>query len=193
MGDAAHLACGAVFGPTATGETAYAQRLLHLLKPDMLLRWDKRFDGNCRAPSCSAWPAAPLSVIGSVPVRIVDAQVTVTCTDGTVLGASYRLATTLTNARRHSAGALVSLYHQRWKRESAYNALRHTILHGRVLRPGDAVGVERRCGRWSREGRRVAGEPAGLSRRLMDHEPTAPGTLASSAVRSSSPVRCTPR
>ncbi len=37
---------GAVFGPTGEGETGYARRLLHLLKPDMLALWDKGFDGN---------------------------------------------------------------------------------------------------------------------------------------------------
>ncbi|MEV6037469.1 transposase [Nonomuraea sp. NPDC052116] len=37
---------GAVFGPSATGETACAKRLLHLLTPDMLVLWDKGFDGN---------------------------------------------------------------------------------------------------------------------------------------------------
>jgi hypothetical protein len=37
---------GAVFGPTDTGETAYARRLLHHLGPDMLLLWDRGFDAN---------------------------------------------------------------------------------------------------------------------------------------------------
>ncbi|MER6441561.1 transposase [Streptomyces sp. NPDC001185] len=38
---------GAVFGPTDEGgETAYACRLLHLLRPDMLVLWDKGFDVN---------------------------------------------------------------------------------------------------------------------------------------------------
>jgi hypothetical protein len=153
---------GAVFGPTATGETAYAKRLLHLLRPDMLVLWDKGFDGNDfitavtntgaqivgrlrsnrRAPILSLLTdGSYLSVIGSVPVRIVDAQITVTCADGTIFDASYRLVTTLTDARRHPAGALVCLYHQRWEHESAYYALRHTILRGRVLRSGDPVGA----------------------------------------------------
>jgi hypothetical protein len=154
---------GAVFGPTATGETEYAERLLHLLTSDMLVLWDKGFDGNHflaavtdtgaqvlgrlrsnrRTPVLSRLAdGSYLSVIGSVRVRIVDAQITVTCTDGTVFDASYRLVTTLTDARRHPATALVALYHQRWEHESAYYALRHTILHGRVLRSGDPVGVE---------------------------------------------------
>ncbi|MEV6081018.1 transposase domain-containing protein [Streptomyces sp. NPDC052069] len=37
---------GAVFGPPAGCETGYASRLLHLLRPDMLVLWDKGFDGN---------------------------------------------------------------------------------------------------------------------------------------------------
>jgi hypothetical protein len=154
---------GAVFGPTATGETAYAQRLLHLLRPDMLVLWDKGFDGNDflaavtgtgaqilgrlrsnrRAPILSHLAdGSYLSVIGTVKVRIIDAQITVTCADGTVFTGSYRLATTLTDARRHPATALVSLYHQRWEHESAYYALRHTLMHGRVLRSGDPAGLE---------------------------------------------------
>lgn len=37
---------GAVSGPTATGETDYARRLLHLLDASMLVLWDKGFDSN---------------------------------------------------------------------------------------------------------------------------------------------------
>lgn len=35
-----------MFGPTAEGETGYAARLLHLLKPKTLVLWDKGFDSN---------------------------------------------------------------------------------------------------------------------------------------------------
>jgi hypothetical protein len=37
---------------------------------------------------------------------------------------------------------LVRLYHERWEIESAFLALRHTLLDGRVLRSGDQPGVE---------------------------------------------------
>ncbi|WTV16912.1 hypothetical protein OG593_31790 [Streptomyces atratus] len=66
----------------------------------------------------------------------------VTCTDGSNFEGSYRLATTLLDARHYPADRLVHLYHERWEHESAYYALRHTILHGRVLRSHDPVGVE---------------------------------------------------
>ena len=37
---------------------------------------------------------------------------------------------------------MVRLYHERWAIESAYFALRHTLLQGRVLRSGDRPGLE---------------------------------------------------
>ncbi|MFE9360501.1 IS4 family transposase [Streptomyces olivaceoviridis] len=154
---------GAVFGPTDEGETACARRLLHLLGPDMLVLWDKGFDANdflaqvtatgakvlgrLRSNRRTPVPArlddgSYLSAIGTVHVRIIDAEITVTCADGTVFTGSNRLATTLTDARRHPAAALVSLYHERWEHESAYYALRHTILAGRNFRSGDRAGLE---------------------------------------------------
>ncbi|MEV8309802.1 hypothetical protein AB0P36_21235 [Streptomyces flavidovirens] len=80
-------------------------------------------------------------------VRIIDAQTAVTCADGTSFTGSYRLVTTLTDARRHPATALVGLYHQRWEHESAYYALRHTIMNGHNLRSGDPAGIEQEM--WS--------------------------------------------
>ncbi|OIJ89368.1 hypothetical protein BIV23_41635 [Streptomyces monashensis] len=154
---------GAVFGPTAEGETSYAGRLLHLLRPDMLVLWDKGFDGNDFLAAVNATRAqflgrlrnnrrtpvlsrltdgSYLSVLGTVKVRVIDAQITVTCADGTVFTGAYRLVTTLTDARRYPAAALTRIYHQRWEHESAYYALRHTIMDGRLLRSGDPAGIE---------------------------------------------------
>lgn len=154
---------GAVFGPTSVGETDYARRLLHHLRPDMLVLWDKGFDANAFLAAVAGTGAqflgriranrrtpvlarlgdgSYLSVLGTVPVRIVEAKITVTCKDGTSFTGSYRLATTLADARRYPASTLVALYHQRWEHESAYLALRHTLWQGRVLRSGDPVGVE---------------------------------------------------
>ncbi|MFD0449272.1 hypothetical protein ACFQ10_54080 [Streptomyces indonesiensis] len=80
-------------------------------------------------------------------MRIIDAQIAVTCADGRSFTGSYRLVTTLTDARRYPATALVGLYHQRWEHESAYYALRHTIMNGRNLRSGDPAGIEQEM--WS--------------------------------------------
>jgi hypothetical protein len=141
---------GAVFGPTSDGETSYASRLLHLLSPDMLLLWDRGFDagdfiaavaatgaqflGRCRANR--RLPVLARLADGTwlnriITVRIVAALVTVTCSDGTTYTGCYRLATSLLDHRRYPAAALIGLYHERWEHESAYYALRHTILDGR--------------------------------------------------------------
>ncbi|MGH7733699.1 MAG: IS4 family transposase, partial [Gemmatimonadales bacterium] len=82
------------------------------------------------------------SVIGGVQVRIIPADVTVTCHDGTRYGDRYRLATTLLDWRAYPATALTGLYHERREHEITYLALRHTLLTGRVLRSGDPEGVK---------------------------------------------------
>ena len=155
---------GAVSGPLSTGELKYARRLLHLLDESMLVLADRNFDAGQFLAEVAATKAqflvrlaarrrylpvmaalddgSFLSRIGDLPVRVVCAQVTVTCADGTTYAGSYRLATTLCDHRRYPAAALIRLYHERWEHESAYLALRHTLLEGSVLRSGDPAGLE---------------------------------------------------
>src|SRR5690242_16025476 len=83
-----------------------------------------------------------LSCLDGLEVRIIEADLAVTGADGSRIGDRYRLITTLTDHRRFPATALVRLYHERWEIESAFLALRHTLLAGRVLRSGDRPGVE---------------------------------------------------
>jgi Insertion element 4 transposase N-terminal/Transposase DDE domain len=153
---------GAVFGTTADGELAWARRLLHLLDDSMLVLMDRGFDAGTFLAEVAATKAQFLvrltaarrppvlrdlpdgsftSLIGGVNVRIITARVTVTCHDGATYGGSYRLATTLTDWRAWPAPALISLYHERWEHKTAYLALRHTLLQGRVLRSGDPAGL----------------------------------------------------
>ncbi|MFD7169502.1 transposase [Streptomyces violascens] len=154
---------GSSFGPPSEGEIAYARRLLHLLRPDMLVLWDKGFDGNDflaqtyatgakilgRLKSNRITPVlvrlddgSYLSRLGTVTVRVIEAHITVTCADTTTFTGSYRLITTLTDPRRHPTRTLISLYHERWEHESAYFALRHTMMNSRVLRSHEPAGVE---------------------------------------------------
>ena len=154
---------GAVFGPAADGETTWARKLLHLLDATMLVLMDRGFDGagflaavaatkaqflvrltSTRRPPVLRWlpDGSFISVIGGVKVRIITAQVMITCHDGTRYGDAYRLATTLLDWRTYPAEALIRLYHERWEHEIAYLALRHTLLQGRVLRSGDPAGIE---------------------------------------------------
>lgn len=154
---------GAVFGPTATGETDYARRLLPLLDSSMLVLVDRGFDAAefltelagtgagflarvraTRRPPVLARcdDGSYLSRIGELTVRIITADITVTCADGTRYTANYRLATTLTDPRRHPARVLIGLYHERWEHEITYLALRHTLGAGRVLRSTDPAGLQ---------------------------------------------------
>lgn len=154
---------GAVFGPPATGEIDYARALLGLLGPDMLVLTDRGFDAAAfltelagtgaqfltRLRCTRALPVlarlddgSHLSRIGRLTVRVITADITVTCADGTRYTANYRLATTLVDPRQHPARALIGLYHERWEHEIAYLALRHTLGQGRVLRSADPAGLE---------------------------------------------------
>jgi hypothetical protein len=153
---------GAVFGTTADGELAWARQLLPLLDESMLVLLDRGFDAGTflaqvaaaraqflvrltasrRPPVLRYLPDGSfLSLIGATEVRIITAQVTVTCHDGTTYGGLYRLATTLLDHRLYPATALIALYHERWQHEITYLALRHTLLAGRVLRSHDPEGL----------------------------------------------------
>src|SRR5258708_39816705 len=72
---------------------------------------------------------------------MIEADLDVHGADGTRIGDSYRLITTLLDWRRYPAGELIQLYHERWEIEVAYLALRHTLLGGDVLRPRDRAGA----------------------------------------------------
>lgn len=154
---------GAVFGSPSTGEIDYARALLPLLNADMLVLADRGFDAgeflvelagtgaqflvrlrnNRRLPVLARLDDGfYLSRIGALKVRIITADITVTCADGTRYTATYQLATTLLDSRRYPARRLITLYHERWEHEIAYLALRHTLANGRVLRSSDPVGLQ---------------------------------------------------
>jgi hypothetical protein len=78
-----------------------------------------------------------LSWLDGLEVRIIEADLTVTGADGSRVRERYRLVTSLLYHRRFPATDLIRLYHERWEIESAYLALRHTLLDGHVLRSGD--------------------------------------------------------
>jgi hypothetical protein len=165
------VACGtrtvidAVFGPTSAGETAYAADLARSLRAGMLLLADRNFgcgplarkiaaaeaDFLVRVKTGRGAPGLPvlqrlpdgswLSLLGGVPVRVIDAAWTVTTSAGRS-ASECRLVTTLTDPARYPASDLAVLYHERWEIETAYLELKSTILGGRVLRARTPDGVE---------------------------------------------------
>jgi hypothetical protein len=155
----------AVFRPVSSGETTCAPLLLASLRAGMLLLADRNFAAGFLAAQIAAARAeflirvrtgtnAPklpvlqrlpdgswLSRFGGVPVRVIDAQITIATSAGRSTQ-GCRLITTLTDMTRHPAGDLAILYHQRWEIETAYLELKSTILGGRVLRARTPDGIE---------------------------------------------------
>lgn len=155
---------GAELGAADDRDEAHlARRLLPLLRPGMLLLADRAFDAatfvrdvtatgamllirsrSTRRPpvlahlSDGSWLTCP----DGLKVRIIEAEMTVTGQDGSRVQDTYRLMTTLLDSRRYPAALLIQLHHERWEIESAYLALRHTLLGGHVLRSGDRPGLE---------------------------------------------------
>ena len=155
---------GAVFGPPATGETDYARQLLHLLGPGMLVLADRGFDGAVFLAEVAATRAqflvwltvsrrlpvmarlddgSFLSQMGGLTVRVITADVTVTCADGTRYAASYRLATTLLDHRAYPAVTLIRLYHERWVRHEALVRREALGIEGGARPPRRAVAAVR--------------------------------------------------
>jgi len=163
------LACGArtvleaVFGPLTLGETSMAPRLFGCLRPGMVLLADRNFavrdlitqiaatgadllirckndrmlPVTCRLPDGS-W----LSQLGTVSIRVIDAEIVATLGGHKQHTGRYRLITTLTDHQRYPATEIVQLYHQRWEIETAYLELKSTILGGRVLRARTPTGID---------------------------------------------------
>lgn len=162
------LTCGtrsiidAVFSPTSTGELDHARTLARSLRPGMLLLADRNYAAadliktlaatgtdlliRCkngrRLPVIGRYPDGSwLSVIGTVRVRVIDAQISVKTTSGTYTS-GYRLITTLLDPHAHPAGELIKLYHRRWEVETAYLEIKSSILGGRVLRARTPDGID---------------------------------------------------
>jgi Insertion element 4 transposase N-terminal/Transposase DDE domain len=161
------VACGtraiidAVFGPRSRGETACGQRLARSLRPGMIVLLDRGFASNAFLEAVAGTGAALLarltanrkppvlrrfpdgsflSRLGALEVRIIECQITIATTAGRHTGI-YRLATTLLDPGRYPALELVKLYHERWEVESAYFAIKKTMLGRRVLRARTMPGI----------------------------------------------------
>uniref|UniRef100_UPI003D73600B IS4 family transposase n=1 Tax=Actinacidiphila sp. bgisy167 TaxID=3413797 RepID=UPI003D73600B len=77
-----------------------------------------------------------------LPVRVIEAWITVTLADGTTRCEPWRLVTSLLDHERYPARELVELYHRRWQVETAYFSIKATMLDGRVLRSRSVPGLD---------------------------------------------------
>jgi hypothetical protein len=159
----------AAFGPEATGELPRARPLLAALDATMLLLADAGFDAadflrditttgaQFLIRSTAVRRPTPLQHLpdGSylarlgyrvlpalIPVRIIEAAVTITLADGTIRTEQWRLLTSLLDHTRHPAADLVTLYHERWQAETTYYSIKATLLDGRVLRSRSLTGID---------------------------------------------------
>jgi hypothetical protein len=162
------LTCGtrsvidAVFDSIRVGELDQARALAHNLKAGMLLLADRNYAAADLLATLAATKAdllirckngrrlpvitrhrdgSWLSTIGTLRVRVIDAQITVTTSEGT-RSSGYRLITTLLDPSTHPAAELITLYHQRWEIETAFLELKSSILGGRVLRARTPDGID---------------------------------------------------
>jgi transposase IS4-like protein/DDE family transposase len=154
---------GVTFGPLTVGETSYAPGLSGCLRPSMVLLGDRNFAVAGLVPQivatgadllirCKSNRVLPrlrdlpdrswISLLGGVPVRVIDAQITVAISGGGHRAGHYRLITTLTDHHRYPAAEIVALYHQRWEIETTYLELKSTTLGGRVLRARTPQGID---------------------------------------------------
>ena len=163
------LTCGtrsvidAVFDPITTSELDQARHLARSLQPGMLLLADRgyaatnlittlagtgadlliRATGSWRLAALRRHPDGSwLSTIGTLRVRVIQAQISITTSNGATHTGDYRLITTLLDPHRYPAGQLIQLYHQRWEIETAFLELKSSILGGRVLRSRTPDGIE---------------------------------------------------
>jgi hypothetical protein len=162
------LTCGtrsvidAVFDPITTGELDQARVLARSLRAGMLLLADRNYAAAHLVATLAATNAdllirckngrrlpvigrhrdgSSLSTIGTLRVRVIDAQIAVTTTEGAHTS-GYRLITTLLDPHRYPADELIKLYHRRWEIETAYLELKSSILGGRVLRARTCDGID---------------------------------------------------
>ncbi|WP_371503141.1 IS4 family transposase [Kitasatospora sp. NBC_00374] len=77
-----------------------------------------------------------------LPVRVIEAWITVTLADGTTRSEPWRLVTSLLDHERYPARELVELYHRRWQVETCYFSIKATMLDGRVLRSRSIPGLD---------------------------------------------------
>lgn len=160
------VACGtrtiidAVFGTDRTHELGYAHHLLASTRPGMIVLADRNFaaatwitalaatgadllvrvKNDRRLPVCrTLGNGSFVSRIGPVEVRVINAAVTITTSEGTRTE-TYRLVTTVLDAGVPTVD-IVGLYHERWEIETCFAELKSTSLGGRVLRSRTPPGV----------------------------------------------------
>lgn len=166
-----HVLWRSLIKPHRRGEVPMARFLLRQLEENMLLLWDRNFlsydlvkqvrerkahllarikknlvftpirrlsDGSFLAKLYPS-PRHRERDEGGIVVRIIEYTFDDPGRPGS--GAKHRLLTTLLDARRHPAGRLIVLYHERWEEEVAIDELKTHQRERPVLRSETPAGV----------------------------------------------------
>lgn len=90
----------------------------------------------------SPLPPDPRSVLPGIPVRVIDAEITITPAGGPPRTERCRLITTVTDAAAAPATQIAACYAQRWEIENGYREIKvFTRGAGRVLRSQHPAGI----------------------------------------------------
>ncbi|WP_224274326.1 IS4 family transposase [Streptomyces sp. LS1784] len=136
LGDAAFDAVEFLREVTATG-AQFLVRSSARRRPTIQRRLP---DGSYLARLAAPYRAG--SGYSTLPVRMIEAWITVTLADGTTRREPWRLVTSLLDHERYPASELVELYHRRWQVETTYFSIKATMLDGRVLRSRSVPGLD---------------------------------------------------
>ncbi|MFJ9841575.1 transposase domain-containing protein [Kitasatospora sp. NPDC101155] len=122
LGDAAFDAVEFLREVTATG-AQFLVRSSARRRPTIQRRLP---DGSYLARLAAPYRAG--SGYGVLPVRVIEAWITVTLADGATRREPWRLITSLLDHERHPARELVELYHRRWQVETTHFSIKATML-----------------------------------------------------------------
>lgn len=166
-----HVLWKSLIKPHRRGEIPMAHHLVRFLQPDMLLLWDRNFLSSRLVRDVRARGAHLLARVKSSMIfkpirRLPDGSFLSKLypsprhreqdRDGLVVriieytfndpqrpgaGQKHRLLTTLLSAREHPAKRLITLYHERWEEEGAFDELKTHQRERPVLRSETPAGV----------------------------------------------------
>jgi len=102
-------------------------------------RWHRNGERRRRG---SPLPPDPRSSLPGIPIRVIEATITIIRNGEPPRTERYRLITTLTDPRAAPAAHLAACYAQRWEIETSYREIKtFTLRPARVLRSGDPAGI----------------------------------------------------
>ena len=132
----------------------------------------------------SPLPPDPRSTLPGIPIRVIEAGITITPAGGLPRTERYRLITTLTDPQQAPAAAVAACYAERWEIETSYREVKtFTLGPGRVLRSCGPACITQEI--WARSVSASSSKPAAP-------RPPRQATTPSTPTGSPTPSPCAP-